>query len=140
MQFLQHSIMKMTPHMLESLSRRERQIMEIIYARGRVNAEEVQNLLPDKPSYSAVRAALSNLTKKQHVKHKREGLRYYFEPTEPANVSRISALKRVIETFFNNSAESALATMLSHREMEIGEEELDRLEKLIQEAKRRRSK
>jgi len=123
---------------LESLSRREREIMEIVYARGRVNAEEVQNLLPDQPSYSAVRAALSSLAKKKRLKHRREGLRYYFEPTVPADVSRVSALKRMIETFFNNSAESVLATMLSHREIEIDAQELERWEQMIRDAKEKK--
>lgn len=114
--------------------------MEIVYAQGRVSAEEVQKLLPDKPSYSAVRAALSTLTKKGQVKHKREGLKYFFEPTVPADASRVSALKRLIETFFGNSAENVVATMLSDREMKISAEELDRLEKMIREAKRRKTR
>jgi len=127
--------MKRTPYALETLSRRERQIMEIVYARRRVSAEEVQAMLPDQPSYSAVRAALSSLAKKAQLKHHREGLRYYYEPAVPADTTRISALKRVIETFFNNSAENAVATLLSHREMSLSSEELDRLEAMIRDAR-----
>lgn len=113
--------------------------MEIVYAQGRVNAEDVQKALPDEPSYSAVRAALSSLAKKGRLKHAREGLRYYFEPTVPADESRVTALKRVIETFFNNSAENVFATMLSNEDMKISTEELSRLEKMIRQAKKRKS-
>lgn len=129
--------MKSSKDALGGLSRRERQIMEIVYAQGRVDAQTVQDLLPDRPSYSAVRAALSSLTKKDKLRHTREGLRYYFEPTVPQDRARASMLSRMLKTFFNNSAESVMATLLDSEELKIGPEELDRLEKMIRERKKK---
>ena len=123
---------------LSNLSRRERQIMEIVYAQGRVSAQEVMEKLPNPPSYSAVRAALSLLEKKGLLRHAREGMRYYFEPTVPADNARVPALRRVIETFFNNSAESVVATLINGEALKITDAELDRLEKMIKSAKRSR--
>jgi predicted transcriptional regulator len=123
---------------LSNLSRRERQIMEIVYAQGRVSAQEAREKLADPPSYSAVRAALSLLEKKGLLRHAREGMRYYFEPTVPADNARVPALRRVIETFFNNSAESVVATLINGEALKITDAELDRLEKMIKSAKRSR--
>jgi predicted transcriptional regulator len=123
---------------LSNLSRRERQIMEIVYAQGRVSAQEAREKLADSPSYSAVRAALSLLEKKGLLRHAREGMRYYFEPTVPADNARVPALRRVIETFFNNSAESVVATLINGEALKITDAELDRLEKMIKSAKRSR--
>jgi predicted transcriptional regulator len=123
---------------LSNLSRRERQIMEIVYSQGRVTAQEVLERLPDPPSYSAVRAALSLLEKKGILRHAREGMRYHFEPTVPTDHARVPALRRVIETFFNNSAESVVATLISGDALEITDAELDRLEQMIKSAKRKR--
>jgi len=121
------------------MSRRERQIMEVVYSLGRVSAQEVMEKLPNPPSYSAVRAALSLLEKKGLLRHAREGMRYFFEPTVPADNARVPALKRVIETFFNNSAESVVATLISGQALKISDAELDRLEQMIKAAKRRKS-
>ena len=123
---------------LSNLSRRERQIMEIVYAQGRVSAQEAREKLADPASYSAVRAALSLLEKKGLLRHAREGMRYYFEPTVPADNARVPALRRVIETFFNNSAESVVATLINGEALKITDAELDRLEKMIKSAKRSR--
>jgi predicted transcriptional regulator len=125
-------------HSLSNFSRRERQIMEIIYARGSADAQEVQALLPDKPSYSAVRAALSLLAKKGRLRYTRKGMRYIFEPTVSADSARVPALKRIVETFFNNSAASVVATLLESKELKVSDDELDRLEKMIKAAKKER--
>lgn len=125
---------------LSDLSRRERQIMEIVYARGEVTAQEVMEALKEAPSYSAVRAALSLLEKKGLLGHKKAGARYVFVPTVPANNVKVSALKRMVETFFENSAVNVMATLIGNKEMKVSEDELDRLEKLIRDARRERNK
>jgi len=123
---------------LSLLSRRERQIMEIVYAAGLITAQEVLEKLPNPPSYSAVRAALSLLEKKRLLRHVRKGLRYYFEPTVPAGHARVPALRRVIETFFQNSAESLVATLLDGKALKITDAELGRLEEMIRSARQNR--
>ncbi len=113
--------------------------MDIVYAQGSISAQEVLERIPTPPSYSAVRAALSLLEKKGLLRHVRRGLRYFFEPTVPAGHARVPALRRVMETFFNNSAESVMATLINGEALKITDEELDRLEKMIRSAKRDRS-
>jgi BlaI family transcriptional regulator, penicillinase repressor len=130
--------MKLPQLSFSNLSRRERQIMEIIYARGQASALDVQESLESPPSYSAVRAALSLLEKRGLLKHVRIGSRYLFEPTVPAQSAKVSALKKILETFFDNSAENVVATLLGSRELDISDSELDRLEKLIKETRRER--
>jgi predicted transcriptional regulator len=133
----QHSV-KSNQSSLSNLSRRERQIMEVVYAHGSVSAHEVVEKLPSPPSYSAARAALSLLEKKGLLRHVRRGLRYFFEPTVSADNARAPALRRVIETFFNNSAESVVATLINGEALNITDEGLDRLEKMIRAAKEKR--
>ena len=117
------------------LSRRERQIMDIVYERGRATATEVLEHLPDPPSYSAVRAMLRVLEDKGHLRHEQEGPRYVFIPTVPREEARSSALKRVVKTFFDGSAEGAVAALLDLEAEEIDEEALDRLARLIERAR-----
>lgn len=112
--------------------------MEIVYAQGPVSAQQVLEKLPDPPSYSAVRAALSLLEKKGLIRHARRGLKYFFEPTVPADNARGPALRRLLETFFNNSATSVVATLLDGDALQVSDEELGRLEKMIQSARRSR--
>lgn len=137
MLIFQH-LMKPDPSSLSNLSRRERQIMEVVYAKGAVSAHEVLEHLTSPPSYSAVRAALSLLEKKGLLRHIRRGLRYFFEPIVSADHARLPALRRVVETFFNNSAESVVATLINGEALKITDEELDRLEKMIRSAKKNR--
>ena len=118
-----------------TLSRRERQIMDIIYHRGRATAAEVMEDLPDPPSYSAVRALLRVLEEKRHVRHKQDGPRYVFLPTVPRHRARQSALKQVVGTFFEDSAEQAVAALLDMSARDMSESELDRLAELIEQAK-----
>ncbi len=118
-----------------TLSRRERQIMDIIYHRGRATAAEVMEDLPDPPSYSAVRALLRVLEEKAHVRHKQDGPRYVFLPTVPRARARQSALKQVVGTFFEDSAEQAVAALLDMSAKDMSDNELDRLAELIEQAK-----
>ncbi len=126
--------MKKQPHV--HLSRRERQIMDILYRRGRVTAAEVREALPDPPSYSAVRALLRLLEEKGHVRHEEEGLRYVFLPTLGREKAKRSALKHLLETFFEGSAEQAVATLLDVSVSKLSPEDLDRLSRLIREARK----
>jgi predicted transcriptional regulator len=118
-----------------TLSRRERQIMDILFARGRATAGEVLEALPDPPSYSAVRALLRVLENKGHVRHHREGTRYVYAPTQPRTRAATSALSRVVETFFGGSVEKTVATLISSEEARLSPEELARLEDLIRKAR-----
>src|SRR5579864_5381421 len=95
-----------------TLSRRERQIMDILYSRGRASAAEIHQSLPDPPSYSAVRAKLRVLEEKGHVRHEEESLRYVYLPTVPRDRAKRSAMKHLVETFFEGSAERAVAALL----------------------------
>jgi predicted transcriptional regulator len=117
------------------LSRRERQIMEILYQRGRASASEVLEALPDPPSYSAVRALLRVLETKGHARHVREGARYVYLPTQPRSRAAQSALTQVVRTFFGGSVEQAVATLLSDEDLHLSDEELARLAALIEQAK-----
>jgi len=119
-----------------SVSRRERQILDILYERGRSTAAEVHERLPDAPSYSSVRTLLRILEEKGHVRHEQEGPRYVFIPKVPRDKAKQSALKRLISTFFDGSAEQAAAALLDGSVTKLGEAELDRLAKLIEDARR----
>ena len=118
------------------LSRRERQIMDIIYARGEATALEVTEAMADAPSHSAVRALLRILVEKGVLKHREDGKRYVFLPTEPHDKASRSALKQVVQTFFEGSLANAVAALVDGRE-KISPEELKRLESIIKQAKNR---
>ena len=119
----------------EKLGSRERQIMDIIYRRGRATAAEVQADLPDPPSNSAVRGMLRLLEEKGHLRHESHGPRYVYLPTaDPSHVSR-SAMRHLVRTFFDNSASSAVAAMLGMYESRLKDADLDRLEALIEQAR-----
>ncbi len=113
------------------LSRRERQIMDIVYAAGRATAAEVLEGMSEPPSYSTVRALLRVLEEKGHLRHEQEGPRYVFVPTVAKSEARDSALKHMLRTFFDGSAESAVAALLDLKASEMEPEELDRLRTLI---------
>lgn len=125
---------------LAQLGRRERQIMDVIYRRGRATAAEVRDDLPDAPSYSAVRGMLRLLEDKGHLRHEQDGPRYIYVPTaDPRKVSR-SAVRHLVRTFFNNSASSAVAAMLGVYESHLNDDDLDRLEAVIEQVRRREAK
>ncbi len=118
------------------LSRRERQIMEILHSRGQATAEEVRGALADAPSYSTVRALLRILEEKGHVKHRREGLRYVHLPTEAKARASRSALRRVVSTFFGGSAPLAVAALLESADTELSPKEIDQLQTIIDQARK----
>lgn len=122
---------------LEKLGSRERQIMEIVYRRGRATASDVQQDLPDAPSNSAVRGMLRLLEEKGHLKHEYDGPRYVYLPTaDPERVGR-SAVRHLVRTFFDNSASSAVAAMLGMYEGRLDDEDLGRLEQIITHARQK---
>jgi predicted transcriptional regulator len=125
----------MTKQTHNDLSRRERQIVDILYANGRATAAEVQAALPDPPSYSAVRAMLRILEDKGHVRHEQDGPRYVYVPTVARDNAKRSALRHVLQTFFDGSAEQAISALLDDGATKLSEKELDRLEKLINQAR-----
>ena len=119
-----------------ALSRRERQIMDILYKRERATVGEVLSQLADKPNYSTVRAQLRVLEEKGHVRHEEHGLRYVYVPCVPREVARRSALRHLVETFFEGSTEKAVAALLGGEVSRISSEELDRLATLIGKGKK----
>jgi predicted transcriptional regulator len=117
------------------LSRREREIMDIIFARGEATAAAVHEALPKAPSYSAVRALLRILEEKGHLTHREDGPRYVFMPTMPRSQASKSALKRVVQTFFDGSLSSAVAALVDAEGGKLSAEELKRIEAIIKAAK-----
>jgi predicted transcriptional regulator len=126
----------MTPNNHQDLSRRERQILDILYQRGQATAADVQNALPEPPSYSAVRALLRILEDKGHVRHQQDGPRYVYVPTLARENAKRSALHHVLRTFFDGSAEQAISALLDESSTRLSPAELDRLARLIEDARR----
>lgn len=118
------------------LSRRERQIMDVLHARGQATAAEVLADLPDPPSYSAVRALLRILEEKGHVKHHREGARYVYLARVSKETASKSALRRVVSTFFQGSVTQAMAALLESSDAEISDAELEKMQQIIKQAKK----
>jgi BlaI family transcriptional regulator, penicillinase repressor len=118
------------------LSRRERQILDILYERGEGTAADVQAALPEPPSYSAVRALLRILEDKGHVRHKQDGPRYVYLPTVARDNAKRSALHHMLKTFFDGSAEQAISALLDESSSKLSSAELDRLARLIDTARK----
>jgi predicted transcriptional regulator len=119
-----------------ALSRRERQIMEIVYRRGSATASEVQEDLPNAPSYSAVRALLRILEDKGHLKHEEDGARYVYRPTVARQKAGSQALTSLVDTFFGGSAGLAAAALLDDAAKHMSQSELEQLESLIVRARK----
>ena len=119
-----------------ALTRREREIMDILYRRGRATAHEVLEDLADPPGYSAVRALLRLLEERGHVKHAEDGQRYVYAPAVARGDARRSALAHVVKTFFAGSVEQAVTSLVESPRSKLSREELDRLSDLIDRAKK----
>jgi predicted transcriptional regulator len=119
-----------------NLSRRERQIMDILYQRGRATASEIQQAMADPPTHSAVRAKLRVLEEKGHIRHEEEALRYVYVPTVARDSARRSALRHLVSTFFENSVEQAVAALVDLSAANLSREELDKISDLIDQAKK----
>jgi BlaI family transcriptional regulator, penicillinase repressor len=124
----------------DALSRRERQIMDVLYKLERATVADVLSNLSDKPSYSTVRAQLRVLEEKGHLRHEEPGLRYVYIPTVPRGIARRSALRHLVETFFDGSVESVVAALLGGEASRVSGEELNRIALLIAKDRRENSK
>ena len=121
---------------MSGLSRRERQIMDILYQRGKASASEVREAIQDAPSYSAVRALLRVLEEKGHVKHEADGLKYVYVPVVTRDKAKRSAVKQLLTTFFSDSPEQIVAALLDVSSRSLTREELDRMAAMIEKAKK----
>ncbi len=119
------------------LSRRERQIMDIIYARGKASATEVLRELPNPPSRASVRTMLRILEEREHLKHYKKGREFIYQPTSPRKRAGQSAMRRVLSTFFDGSLEQAVAAHLGDSAAKLSAKELNRLAKLIRQAEKK---
>ena len=118
------------------LTRRERQIMDILFRRGRATAAEVMEDLPGEPSYSTVRTQLRVLEEKGHVRHEEDGVRFIYMPAVARHAARKSALRHLIETFFDGSSEKAVAALLGGEGSKLSDEQLDRIAELIAKSRK----
>jgi predicted transcriptional regulator len=119
-----------------TLTRRERQIMDVLYRLGRATAADVMAALPGEPNYSTVRTQLRVLEDKGHVRHDEEGLRYVYAPAVPRHAARKSALKHLVETFFDGSAEQVVAAVLGGEASHLSDDDLERISALIEKARK----
>ena len=119
-----------------NLSRRERQIMDVLHAKESATAADIRAALPDPPGYSAVRALLRILEDKGHIRHRQEGARYVYLPRASRETASRSALKRLVTTFFAGSVSRAMAALLESRDTKLSEAEVNKLEQMIKQAKK----
>jgi predicted transcriptional regulator len=124
------------PSLHATLSRRERQIMDVLFQRGRATAAEVMDALPGTSSYSTVRTQLRVLEDKGHVRHEEDGVRYVYIPVVARHTARKSALRHVVDTFFEGSAEKAVAALLGGEAARLTDEQIDRIAEMITRARK----
>ena len=124
-------------HHLTHVSRRERQILDVLYRTGRATAAEVREALPDPPSYSAVRAMLRILEQKGHIRHEQDGPRYLFFPKVAPRTAEKTALRHLVNTFFEGSIAQAMSALFEMSARDLTDEELARLQRLIDDAKQK---
>ena len=129
----------MTKSSPTSLTRRERQIMDVLYRQGRATAGEVMEALSGTPNYSTVRTQLRVLEEKGHVRHEEHGLRYVYSPAVPRHAARKSALRHLVETFFDGSAEGAVAALLGGEGSKLSDDELKRIGELVDKSRSAKS-
>ena len=122
-----------------NLSRRERQIMDILFTLGRASGPEIQERLPDQPSYSGVRTILRVLERKGHIRHVEEGMRYVYLPVVAREKAKQSAIARLVATFFDGSAKAAAAAFLDPGTANLSEEDLKELERAIRKARKEKT-
>lgn len=119
------------------LTRRERQIMDVLYGQGEASAADVQAQIPDSPSYSAVRALLKKLLDKGHIVHRQQGSKYLYAPVLPKNDAKKSAMRRVVDTFFDGSPASAVVNLLGSQGKDLSEDELAAIESELKKLRER---
>lgn len=121
------------PH--TALTKRERQIMDALYRLGRATANEILDQMPGAPSYSTVRTQLRILEEKGHVRHEEQGLRYLYVPTVPRHAARRTALRHLVDTFFDGSPASVVTALLGSDASKLSDEELERIERIVKAAR-----
>jgi BlaI family transcriptional regulator, penicillinase repressor len=126
----------MSKSRLTALSRRERDIMDILFRRGRATAEEVMHDLSGEPSYSTVRTQLRVLETKGHVRHEEDGRRFIYMPAVTRAAARKVALRHVVDTFFDGSVERVVAALVGGEAVRLSDEELNRIQRLVEDAKK----
>lgn len=126
---------KAKPKLEETLSRRERQVMDILFRRGEATVAEVMGDLPDPPTYSAVRSVLRILVEKDLVTHREDGPRYVYLPAMSPNRARDEALSHVVRTFFDGSTEQAMTALLRMSDTRLGDAGIERLQELVKKAR-----
>ena len=119
----------------DPLSRRERQIMDVVYQRGAITANQLLTLMPDPPSSSAIRTLLRILEEKGHLRHRRDGVRFIYTPTRPQKDAAQHALTHLVKTFFGGSVEKVVSALVSESDGRLSDDELDRLSELIERAR-----
>lgn len=124
---------KLAPMQSDQLSRRERQIMDVVYRLNAASAADVQAAMPDPPSYSAVRAQLTILEEKGCLKHEKRSRKYIYSPTVAPSRAKRSALKNLLATFFDNSAENLVAALLDPKDQKLTSDEIEKIHRLIEE-------
>ncbi len=130
----------MTDHNDTALSRRERQIMDILFAMERATGPEIQERLPDQPSYSAVRTILRVLERKGHIRHIEEGMRYIYLPVATRQNAAKSAMERLVKTFFDGSMKAAAAAFVDPSTGKLSKEDLKELERMIRKARKEKTR
>jgi len=130
----------MTPkpfrHLHASLTRRERQIMDVLFRRGRATAADVMAELPGEPSYSTVRTQLRVLEEKGHVRHEEDGVRFIYMPAVARHAARKSALRHLVATFFDGSVEKTVAALLGGEGASLTDDQIDRIAGMIEKARK----
>lgn len=116
-----------------ALSRREREVMDILYRLGEASAQEIQQALPDPPTYSAVRALLATMLEKNLIRHRKDSRRYVYRPAVPETKAKRSALRQLVGTFFDGSPEKLVASLLDPADQQLSEAEIARIRKLIED-------
>ena len=127
---------KPSRHIHASLARRERQIMDVLFRRGRATAAEVMSELPGDPSYSTVRTQLRVLEEKGHVRHEEDGVRFVYMPAVARRAARKSALRHLVDTFFDGSVEQTVAALLGGEGTTLTDEQIDRIAAIIEKSRR----
>ena len=130
----------MTQHIHPTLTRRERQIMDTLYRLGRATVGEVLKDLPGEPNYSTVRAQLGVLEDKGHIRHEEVGLRYVYAPIVPRRAVRQTALRHIVDTFFEGSTHKVVAALLGGESAAVSDDDLDRITELVQKARKGKRK
>jgi BlaI family transcriptional regulator, penicillinase repressor len=125
--------------MTDNLSRRERQIMDILFTMGRASGLEIQERLPDQPNYSGVRTILRVLERKGHIRHIEEGMRYVYQPVMTREKATKSAIERLVATFFDGSMKAAAAAFVDPATAKLSKEDLMDLERMIRKARKEKA-